>query len=226
MAYMYVNDGKGSKINIHLMSSKEIYKVFVSRKKKQLTCKDKWIKVYPEAEIVKSDYHWEKWWKLPYQLTHEVQLQNFVYRIMHRIIPCKVYLKQIKVCQSDLCTACNEKEDILHFFYECSKVEEFWQNLFNWWEAFVPHFEIPELTEESFLLGFVDALEDISLFNYVLLYAKFYVYKRQIYHEGKMELFEFLSELKFRMRIERSCCFSDGSFDRRFSAWEDFYQCL
>lgn len=38
---LYVNDGKGSNINIHLMSSKEIYKVFTAFKPKQLTCKDK-----------------------------------------------------------------------------------------------------------------------------------------------------------------------------------------
>lgn len=64
---------------------------------------------------------------------------------------------------------------MLHLLFECPGMEAFWQSLFSRWESFDEILELPELSEETFLLGFVDSLEDISLINYVFLYAKVYV---------------------------------------------------
>lgn len=223
---LYVRDLKGAKTDVHLLSPKEIYKIFSKEKKIKLTFKDKWQKAYPGIELFKSEYQWEKWVWLPYNITHEIQLQNFCFRILHRVIPCQLYLKQIRVVQSAVCLRCGETDDLLHFFFECTKVNDFWQSLFSWLEAFDKDIEIPELSEEYFLLGFVDSLEDVSLLNYVFVYAKFYVYKNSLYNKGQVDLYEFLLELKFRLRIERACCYKDGSYETRFGKWEDFYQRL
>lgn len=223
---LYVRDLKGTRTDIHLLSAKEMHQIFSKDKKTKVTFKEKWQKAYPEVELFKSNYQWEKWVLLPYMLTHEIQLQNFSFRILHRVLPCQVYLKQIRVSQSNLCTRCGETDDLLHFLFECPRVNAFWQSLFSWLEVFENSIEIPDLSEEYFLLGFVNSLEDISLLNYIFLYAKFYVYKNSLFNEGKVDLFEFLLELKFRLRIERACCFKDMSYEKRFKNWEDFYQKL
>lgn len=105
-------------------------------------------------------------------------------------------------------------------------VEAFWQSLLSWIEAFDENIDIPELSEEFFLLGFVDSIEDNSLLNYIFLYAKFYVYKNSLYNKGKVDLFSFLGELKSRLNVERGCCFKDFSYVKRFKRWEEFFQRL
>lgn len=71
-----------------------------THKWRQSVSKEKWQKVYPNTELFKSNYHSSKWYMLPYTVTHEIQLQNFMYHIMHRprVIPCQVglYFKQLR----------------------------------------------------------------------------------------------------------------------------------
>lgn len=87
--------------------------------------------------------------------------------------------------------------------------------------------EFPDdLTEEEFLLGIIEREGDFSLFNYLLTFAKFFIYKTTIFKLGVPELFPFLAELKSRLTIERLSCFAEGSHSKRFRKWEKFYQDL
>lgn len=78
----------------------------------------------------------------------------------------------------DRCDRCAEKEDIFHFFFECQTIKAFWDNLATWLGGKEGIVEFPEdLTEEEFLLGVIEREGDFSLFNYILLLAKFFIYK-------------------------------------------------
>lgn len=80
-----------------------------------------------------------------------------------------------------------------------------------------------DLTEEEFLLGIVERRGDFSLFNFITLCAKFYIYKITTFSLGEPNLLQFILELKNRMSVERLCCFADHSFNKRFKKWEQFY---
>lgn len=209
------------------MTAKTFYSIFQQSMPKGYTCADRWLKAYDGDSIFEADHRWRSWSVLPYQISHEVQLQSFAFRIMYRVIPCKVYLKQLRIQDSDLCSRCAEKEDMFHLFFECPTVKNFWDSVASWLDEKAGIKEFPEdLAEEEFLLGVVERNGDFSLLNYIILFAKFYIYKTTVFNLGDPELFPFLIELKNRLTIERLTCYSEGSFSKRFKKWETFYQDL
>lgn len=116
---------------------------------------------------------------------------------------------------------------MFHFFFECQVVKGFWDSLATWIGGKVGIPEFPEdLAEEEFLLGIIERQGDFSLLNYVILLAKFYIYKTTLFGLGNPDLFQFLVELKGRLTTERLCCFADASFTKRFRRWEDFFNDL
>lgn len=224
---LYVKNHKAEWVDIPTMPAKLVYTALEQNKPKGYTCADRWVKAYGGEVIFESEHRWRVWSVLPYQITHEVQLQSFAYKIMYRIIPCRVYRKQLRVLDNDKCGRCAEKEDIFHLFFECQVVKRFWDSLATWLGGKSGIDEFPEdLAEEEFLLGVIEREGDFSLFNYIILFAKFFIYKTTIFNLGEPELFQFLSELKSRLTIERLTCFSEGSFTRRFKKWDRFYQDL
>lgn len=224
---LYITNEKGEWVDFQRITTKNIYNVWEHRKPKGYTCADRWLKAYDGDEVFQSEQRWRAWHTLPYKISHEVQLQSFAYKIWYRTIPCKVYLKQIRVQESNTCSRCSERDDMFHFFFECSVVKSFWDSLATWMGGKEGIQEFPEdLTEEEFLLGIIERQGDFSLFNYILLFAKFFIYKATTFTLGDLELFPFLIELKSRLNIERLSCFSEGSFTRRFRKWDQFYHDL
>lgn len=150
-----------------------------------------------------------------------------MFRIAYRVIPTQVYLHRIRVVDSEICVACQRRDDLLHFFLECPDVKDFWDSLATWMDNNEYIMNFPEdLSEEEFLLGTTTADPNHYLFNYVLMWAKFYVYKKSIFGSKEYDLLEFLLELKSRLTTERLACFHDSSYRKRFKRWESFYNSL
>lgn len=118
-------------------------------------------------------------------------------------------------------------DDLFHFFFECPSVKEFWDSLATWMEGKAGVRSFPDdLSEEEFLLGIVDRQGDYSLINYLILVAKFYIYKVTVFSLGELDLMQFLLELKNCLSIERLCCFTEAAYSKRFKKWESFYNDL
>lgn len=143
-----IRNGKYS--SIQALPAKKIYKTFQLERKEPHTCKARWQKAYGQDGNF-PNLQWRKWFLMPYRLSHEVQIQNFMLHIAYRIIPCKVYLAQIKITPSELCTNCNRRDDMLHFFFECPSVRPFWDSLSKWIQdnSEIPFFPT-KLTEQEF----------------------------------------------------------------------------
>lgn len=90
------------------------------------------------------------------------------------------------------------------------------------WKAGIIPFPA-DLSEEEFLLGIVDRQGDFSLINFVILVAKFYIYKISVFKLGDPDLMQFILELKNRLSIERLCCYAEASYSKRFKKWELFF---
>lgn len=224
---LIIKNEKGDWVPFHIQSAKKLYALFQSKRTNRYTCSDRWLKAYQGDDAFAPGPHWKDWHLLPYLLSHEVQLQSFHFRIMYRVIPCRVYLAQIKIRDSDACVRCAEQDDLFHFFFECPCVKDFWDSLATWMGGMEGVRDFPDdLTEEEFLLGIVSRPGDFSLFNYILLCAKFYVYKVTVFQAGEPDLYQFLVDLKNRLEIERLICYADASFSKRFKRWLTFYQHL
>ena len=100
---------------------------------------------------------------------------------------------------------CNDDDDIIHFMLYCLKVKEFWNSFFLWWNR-MSDFRIAynyEDIEESILFGFQPKGNTFEVLNFCILQAKYYIYIQRMFKDNKVDLYDFLSILKYKLRIEK-----------------------
>lgn len=211
------------------MSTKDMYKALRCKRTIVPTARKKWVELLEDFEEVQRIGSWKRWYLLPYELTREGRLQSFQYRIINRTLPCNEYLYRLKVKDSPRCTFCNEIDDIMHFLFECNETNEFWDSVGHWLQHNSEDTTIPdELSETDFLFGFNNTGNDTEMFriNYIMLLGKFYVYRQKTFANGELDPYTFLVELKNNLCIERMACTWEGTMEKKFKVWSEFYEGL
>ena len=191
--------------------SKQIYDLIVTRKYVHPTAVSKWNESF---NIVEAD--WKHIFSLPYCVARETKLQSLQYRILHRIVPCKKWLYVQTVIDSPNCTVCNEVDDILHYFVDCTGVRDFWYSLERWWNN-LQGYEIT-LTSKHIIFGiYYDKY--YSNLNYIILLAKWYI-NRQHCMDQKIDFYNFLYILKDHLRIEEYICIRGNNTHQFGQKWK------
>ena len=143
---------------------------------------------------------WEIIFTLSFKSCEETYLQSFQYKIIHRIIPCNHWLYDLKVKENPECERCKIDDTIPHFFIHCSMLNNFWTFLSNWWlrtfKAIVPN-------EDSFIIFGVEINTHSVIFNYVLILAKWYIYRCKSILIKNIDFFDFLQFLKFKLVLKQ-----------------------
>lgn len=139
-------------------------------------------------------------------------------------VPYLVRVTLPRVVESAICPRCAEREDLFHFF-NAPVLNLSGIVLLHGWEkdgggGGLPIPWRPEWGRILIVGSWEVGGGDFSLFNYILLWAKFYIYKTTSFGLGEPDLFQFLLELKNRLSVERQCRFADFSFHKRFKKWE------
>ena len=93
------------------------------------------------------------------------------------------------------CNYCNEKYTIEHYLYWCDLTHTLWKQILNWW-SHATGIGMP-ITCNEIVLGLPNPNKDIVIkhYNYVILYAKFYINKCK-QSNTEMCLYSFLLNLK------------------------------
>ena len=155
----------------------------------------------------------------------EVKLKWFQLRIQNRIIGTNIVLKSMRLRVDDLCSFCSlERENIEHLFVNCIHVTNFWQTLLTC----LKNIEVVDtnfnLEKDTILLGCTKNHNISNVFNYVILVAKFYIYKSRC--EGSLpNLFSFRYYLHDKYCVERYIAMKNLSidkFDRDWQGWKKF----
>ncbi len=124
-----------------------------------------------DIESVNNNF-WKRIFNLPFSTTRDTNIQSFLFRIIHKIIPCNKLLHTIKIKKNALCNFCDDDDDMLHFFINCKKVKEFWIFWINCWENIsrmpIKHSNV---LNECILLGLPNNKAEIQVFNYCLLHT-------------------------------------------------------
>jgi hypothetical protein len=126
---------------------------------------------------------------------------------------------------SDLCKACNKIENIEHFIYECPKTLALWNTLQLWWKS-VFSFTIM-LSPLEIIFGIPNENNDnsINLYNYVILYTKFYIYitKKQ---EKELLMYNLLLLIKKELKL-KCTTYSEKQQTHKFNKiWGELYNNL
>ncbi len=78
---------------------------------------------------------------------------------------------------------------------------------------------------EYIIFGFPGDSDVIEVLNYRVLYAKYYIYIQCICNNNKLNLFAYLSQLKYAMEIESKICKSQNN-EKKFAKSNLVYENL
>ena len=137
-------------------------------------------------------------------------------KILHRYLAVNKLLAQIGIVDSDLCSFCKrEKEDIQHFFWDCTELVSFWQNIQTHILKNSVHLDM-----RNVVLGLCDI--ENSKFNFVILNAKYYIYKCK-WDESKPNYNVFIKILKTCKDTEKMIALKNNRVDKWNSKWNKIY---
>jgi hypothetical protein len=168
----YIKSGKFYKA-LQGINTKEIYWQLVAKVSHRPTSEKKWAENLPF--IIDEDM-----WNIIYtndkQVTNDTYVLNLQYKITHRIMACNKNLYTWKIKNNNVCAYCREIDTQEHFLFECHNTYIFWKQVFNWWAANMQVWFQVDLYEIIFGIPneFNEAI--VNQINYVILYAKYYIY--------------------------------------------------
>lgn len=194
----YTEEGKP--VSVTGKSLKSIYYLLVKFIKLAITAQLRWNDIFP---VHKTDpqAHWSNIYKPPYKAACDTKLQAFQFRVLHRLVPCNKFLRNIGIKREDTCSYCQEIDTIKHFLFACPIVKTFWEGVVAWFnrEADVQL----DLPIQAFLFGVPETAHQARIINFVLLFSKFFIYRQKLFHQGHLDLIPFLHELRTRLQVEK-----------------------
>ena len=117
--------------------------------------------------------NWNLVHKLPFVVTHNSKLQNFQYKLVHRIVSCNSFLYKCGLKETELCTFCSEtKESLYHIFWGCNLVQNFWMAM----RIIIKTCGVDlSLNAKDIILG-SDIEDNCNLYNNIVLILKYYLH--------------------------------------------------
>jgi hypothetical protein len=179
--------------------TKEAYWHLMKKVTSRATSEVKWEE---DAGIMYDEEQWEQVYTYPYNLTKDVRILSFQYKITHRILACKRNLMTWKITNDNLCDVCEKEIDgIEHHLVACTELLKFWDSLFNWWKS-VAKMSFP-IDTYDIILGIPNPNNDLIIthMNYIILHAMYFIYRRKL-KKNTPELYEFLVDIKKTLEIQ------------------------
>lgn len=106
-----------------LKPTKPFYQILLAKTSSQnIKAMSKW-----QADLnLEINENWNQHFKRLYLTTDDTKLLSLQYKLLHRIIYTNSRLFKCQLTETELCTFCSEqKESLLHLFYDCSFVKTF-----------------------------------------------------------------------------------------------------
>ena len=114
---------------------------------------------------------------------------------------CRKKLYDMRVVDSPLCLDCSGVDDLPHFLVHCGYVKDFWLSLISWLNSNLNY--SLAFNEQDILFGINDTNDRIFVANFVILHAKYFIYKLRIQNIHTLQLVSFKSLLKYKLTVEK-----------------------
>ena len=125
-------------------------------------------------DINSDDTDWSKTFNLTFKLTLDTKIQNFQFKLLHRILTTNSYLHKMKITGDNTCTFCKQvPETLTHLFFHCYKVETIWTEFREWVNGLNNNFQMNVLNISDVIL-----LNDEfpSVVNHLIIILKYLLY--------------------------------------------------
>ena len=119
----------------------------------------------------------------------------FPFKLLNNALYLNKMLFKYGKSGSPLCSFCNVKEETpYHLFYECSHTISLWNQLRHFLSNSL---NIPLLTPQSAIFGFINQKENFLIINHLLFIFKFYIYNSR--SSSKLNI-EYLKTIIYKTR--------------------------
>ena len=204
---IFVAKGKNEK-PLSLMTSKEFYVILYKRVNIQPTCIAKWNEYY---SISFHDTQWKQIFNMPFTLSKNTKLQEFQYKIIHRVYASDSYVANFDKNVSKMCKQCNIKNDIIHTFVTCSNVEIFWTEFETWYQT-VDMTNMFDIRDACNVIFGILAKHSFTL-NFCILHAKWFIHCQKI-RKQSVHFARFCSYLKRVLQVEQTISTRNKTVDK------------
>lgn len=109
---------------------------------------------------------WRRLYRLPFWSLRQTKMQTLQYKIHHRTLPCRKYLKTLCVFSDDSCPFCSWPDTILHFLCDCPDTRAFWDKIVVWLQRFA-NLDISSLSAREVILGILPPAADVYRINFL-----------------------------------------------------------
>ena len=209
--------------DIEEVTTKQIYTHIIENKCKSPTSEKRWTELYEDMNL--GSEYWELIYETPSLLTKNSKVLNTQYKIINRIIAVGCNLKKWKITNSYECNDCKSKDTIEHFIFECPNTSQLWKSIQNWWKnLFLFSIQISSL---EIIFGLPNETKDsmIHIYNFVILYAKHYIYTNK--KMGKsLSLYEFHLQLKHELKLKKEYAKQQQNVHKFNITWGQLYDNL
>ena len=154
--------------------------MLINKKYKVPTCKTYWEKKTLPGFCKVDKEFWSKIYKLPHWVTRKVNIQAFQYKIINNVTNCGKKTKRLVNCVRRNVQVCGVKDTLLHYFMHCNNANSMRKQLITWYNSFMDvknDINGRNLTE-FLIFGFDIKVTSLDIFNFILLEAKYYIYKQ------------------------------------------------
>ena len=170
-----------------------------------------------------QNLNWNDVYILPYKLTKDTKLRWFQYRLIHRIISTNTFLSLIGVRDNNTCSFCNNfPETLIHLFWDCQIIKDFWRNLEEWLKSECVHICNIQLTKNDIFLQIQEKQRTDNILNLIVLLAKVYIYKAK-FNNIPLTIQNFKKSLLFYYNAEKFIAYTNCKWDTFNKRWQ-FYK--
>lgn len=183
------------------IGAKALYSLIMEGKDTVSTAFQRWTE---DREEIRLENHeeWKDTFTSPFQATRETKLQSFHFKVVNRIFPCASYLCRIRIKDSDWCKYCDETDSVTLHLYRWAKVKPFWDAICNWFRQSTGLY-LDELSAKEYIFGLPKGTHQRDNINAILLATKFYIYRQKLFHEGDLNICQWLLEFKMKLQTEK-----------------------
>ena len=204
--------------HIEMLKTKDIYNICISKKFKDSTTKDFFIRKFD----VRND-EWKKIYTLAGKATIDTRMRIFQYKILNNIPYLNRRLYRMKIVNSPMCSLCGQNvETVTHLFFSCIESHKLGTEIRNWSTSCII---LPELTEKIIFLGWFEDHPHNTLINHTILLYKQFIYKSRG-AKSKINITGFRHFLKNIINTEKVIAKKRNKVDLHLKKWNPFLTLL
>lgn len=152
-----------------------MYKGLTLQSRTDCAAFNKWTKGIEDVQVGDA-MEWQEMCNRNFASTRETKLHSLQFKVLHRIVPCGVHLKQLRIRETEECPICKERDSVVHFFFHCHVVQSFWKQITTWFRSSAGLY-LNKLNLKEFMFGLPKQCHKSGMINFILTQVRFYIYR-------------------------------------------------